>query len=102
MIGFTEEDHKAFKSMILKERNQILMDIKKIVYSLNVNIVIKLPLIIIFKILTIDSINTNKQFFMDQVYNIIHCEEMIQMRFEELFYSIYPKGKDTAGGGVSP
>ena len=100
MIGITEEDHKAFNRLKEKEKKQILMDIRKILYSLNLNCAIKLPFIMIFKILTIDSINNNKQFLMDQVYNVLHGEELIQIRFDELFYTIYPEGKDT--GGVNP
>ena len=51
-----------------------------------------MPNMMLTKEITIDAAN-NEQFFMDQAHNFLHAIELIRIRLDEFFYSIFPQGK---------
>ena len=68
-ISLTEEDAKSIQSMKKRDREQIFMDLRKLIFPLHVNIETPFPRIFLSKEITLDSISTNKQFLIDEVYN---------------------------------
>ena len=94
-ISLTEEDAKSIQSMKKRDREQIFMDLRKLVFPLHVNIETPFPRIFLFKEITFDSISTNKQFLIDEVYNFRNAMELVKIRFDELYYSFYPEGSRT-------
>ena len=94
-ISLTKEDAKSMQSMKKRDREQIFMDLRKLVFPLHVNIETPFPRIFLFKEITIDSISTNKQFLIDEVYNFRNAMELVKIRFDELYYSFYPEGSRT-------
>ena len=91
-ISLTEEDAKSIQSMKKRDREQIFMDLRKLVFPLHVNIETPFPRIFLYKEITFDSISTNKQFLIDEVYNFRNAMELVKIRFDELYYSFYPEG----------
>src|SRR5215203_2856698 len=83
-ISLTEEDAKSIQSMKKRDREQIFMDLRKLIFPLHVNI--ETPF---------DSVSTNKQFLIDEVYNFRNAMELVKIRFDELYYSFYPEGSRT-------
>jgi hypothetical protein len=94
-ISLTEEDAKSIQSMKKRDREQIFMDLRKLIFPLHVNIETPFPRIFLYKEITLDSISTNKQFLIDEVYNFRNAMELIKIRFDELYYSFYPEGSRT-------
>ena len=94
-ISLTEEDAKSIQSMKKRDREQIFMDLRKLVFPLHVNIETPFPRIFLYKEITFDSISTNKQFLIDEVYNFRNAMELVKIRFDELYYSFYPEGSRT-------
>ena len=94
-ISLTEEDAKSMQSMKKRDREQIFMDLRKLVFPLHVNIETPFPRIFLYKEITFDSISTNKQFLIDEVYNFRNAMELVKIRFDELYYSFYPEGSRT-------
>src|SRR5687768_4017075 len=74
------------------QHEQLFMDLRKIIYPLNVDFEIQMPNMMLTKEITIDAAN-NEQFFMDQAHNFLHAIELIRIRLDEFFYSIFPQGK---------
>jgi hypothetical protein len=68
------------------------MNLRKVVYPLNVDFEIDLPRFMLTKEITMDSVS-NEQFFMDQIHNFLHVIELIRITFDEFFFSMFPKGK---------
>lgn len=94
-ISLTEEDAKSIQSMKKRDREQIFMDLRKSVFPLHVNIETPFPRIFLYKEITFNSISTNKQFLIDEVYNFRNAMELVKIRFDELYYSFYPEGSRT-------
>ena len=94
-ISLNEEDAKSIQSMKKRDREQIFMDLRKLVFPLHVNIETPFPRIFLHKEITFDSISTNKQFLIDEVYNFRNAMELVKIRFDELYYSFYPEGSRT-------
>jgi hypothetical protein len=94
-ISINEEDAKSIQSMKKRDREQIFMDLRKLVFPLHVNIETPFPRIFLYKEITFDSISTNKQFLIDEVYNFRNAMELVKIRFDELYYSFYPEGSRT-------
>ena len=94
-ISLNEEDAKSIQSMKKRDREQIFMDLRKLVFPLHVNIETPFPRIFLYKEITFDSISTNKQFLIDEVYNFRNAMELVKIRFDELYYSFYPEGSRT-------
>jgi hypothetical protein len=94
-ISLTEEDAKSIQSMKKRDREQIFMNLRKLVFPLHVNIETPFPRIFLYKEITFDSISTNKQFLIDEVYNFRNAMELVKIRFDELYYSFYPEGSRT-------
>ena len=94
-ISITEEDAKSIQSMKKRDREQIFMDLRKLIFPLHVNIETPFPRIFLYKEITFDSISTNKQFLIDEVYNFRNAMELVKIRFDELYYSFYPEGSRT-------
>ena len=94
-ISLTEEDAKSIQSMKKRDREQIFMDLRKLVFPLHVNIETPFPRIFLYKEITFDSISTNKQFLIDEVYNFRNAMELVKIRFDELYYAFYPEGSRT-------
>ena len=94
-ISLTEEDAKSIQSMKKRDREQIFMDLRKLIFPLHVNIETPFPRIFLYKEITFDSISTNKQFLIDEVYNFRNAMELVKIRFDELYYSFYPEGSRT-------
>ena len=51
-----------------RDREQIFMDLRKLIFPLHVNIETPFPRIFLYKEITFDPISTNKQFLIDEVY----------------------------------
>jgi hypothetical protein len=94
-ISLTEEDAKSIQSMKKRDREQIFMDLRKLIFPLHVNIETPFPRIFLYKEITFDSISTNKQFLIDEVYNFRNAMELVKIRFDEIYYSFYPEGSRT-------
>jgi hypothetical protein len=94
-ISLNEEDAKSIQSMKKRDREQIFMDLRKLVFPLHVNIETPFPRIFLYKEITFDSISTNKQFLIDEVYNFRNAMELVKIRFDELYYAFYPEGSRT-------
>ena len=94
-ISLTEEDAKSIQSMKKRDREQIFMDLRKLIFPLHVNIETPFPRIFLYKEITFDSISTNKQFLIDEVYNFRNAMELVKIRFDELYYAFYPEGSRT-------
>jgi hypothetical protein len=94
-IGFIPKDQMALNSLEntnKAQHEQLFMDLRKIIYPLNVNFEIQMPNIMLTKEITIDTAN-NEQFFMDQAHNFLHAIELIRIRLDEFFYSMFPQDK---------
>ncbi|MGI0050643.1 MAG: DUF2299 family protein [Nitrososphaeraceae archaeon] len=94
-ISLTEEDAKSIQTMKKRDREQIFMDLRKLVFPLHVNIETPFPRIFLYREIIFDSISTNKQFLIDEVYNFRNAMELVKIRFDELYYSFYPEGSRT-------
>ena len=94
-ISLTEEDAKSIQSMKKRDREQIFMDLRKLIFPLHVNIETPFPRIFLYKEITLDSISNNKQFLIDEIYNFRNAMELVKIRFDELYYSFYPEGSRT-------
>lgn len=94
-ISLTEEDAKSIQSMKKRDREQIFMDLRKLIFPLHVNIETPFPRIFLYKEITLESVSTNKQFLIDEVYNFRNAMELVKIRFDELYYSFYPEGSRT-------
>lgn len=100
-MGFTPKDQMALNSLenVNKAKHeQLFMDLRKIIYPLNVDFEIQMPNMMLTKEITIDAAN-DEQFFMDQAHNFLHAIELIRIRFDEFFYSIFPQGISKDGEG---
>ena len=94
-MGFMPKDQIALNSLEntnKAQHEQLFMDLRKIIYPLNVDFEIQMPNMMLTKEITIDAAN-NEQFFMDQAHNFLHAIELIRIRLDEFFYSIFPQGK---------
>ena len=94
-MGFMPIDQMALNSLENTNKvqhEQLFMDLRKIIYPLNVDFEIQMPNMMLTKEITIDAAN-NEQFFMDQAHNFLHAIELIRIRLDEFFYSIFPQGK---------
>jgi hypothetical protein len=91
-IILTEEDIKSINSLRKKEQQQVYIDIHRFVYFLNINCDTQFPQIVVHKLIFIESLK-NKQFFFDSVFSLLHAMVVVESRFEELYYSLFPEGK---------
>jgi len=101
-LKFSQGDHNALKSFEKKDKKnseQLFMDLRKITYSLNIDIELKLPLIQLTRELTLEYAK-NEQFFIDEVHNFLHAIELIRIRFDEFFYAMFPKGRPKNTHGI--
>jgi hypothetical protein len=87
-MSLNKEDAKSLKGMKNKDFQQIFMDIRKLVYSLRVNVEVRYPQIFLFKEITIDAISNNKQFLIDELYNFRNTMELVEIRIDELYYHL--------------
>jgi hypothetical protein len=94
-ISLTKEDTQSIQAMKKRDREQIFMDLRKLIFPLHVNIETPFPRIFLYREITLDSISTNKQFLIDEVYNFRNAMELVKIRFDELYYSFYPEGSRT-------
>ena len=94
-ISLTQEDTQSIQAMKKRDREQIFMDLRKLIFPLHVNIETPFPRIFLYREITLDSISTNKQFLIDEVYNFRNAMELVKIRFDELYYSFYPEGSRT-------
>ncbi len=83
---------KSLETVNKAQHEQLFMDLRKLIYSLNIDFEIQMPNIILTKEITIDAAN-DEQFFIDQAHNFLHAIELIRIRLDEFFYSIFPQGK---------
>jgi hypothetical protein len=93
-IILTDEDIKSINRLRKKEQQQVYIDIHRFVYFLNINCDTQFPQIVVHKLIFIDSLN-DKQFFFDSVFALLHAMVVVESRFEELYYSLFPEGKKT-------
>jgi hypothetical protein len=91
-IILTEQDIKSINRLRKKEQQQVYIDIHRFVYFLNVNCDTQFPQIVVHKLIFIDSLK-NKQYFFDSVFALLHAMVVVESRFEELYYSLFPEGK---------
>jgi hypothetical protein len=68
----------SFENTNKAQHEQLFMDLRKIIYPLNVEFEIQMPNIMLTKEITIDTAN-NEQFFMDQAHNFLHSIELIRI-----------------------
>jgi hypothetical protein len=92
-IILTDEDMKSINRLRKKEQQQVYIDIHRFVYFLNVNCDTQFPQIVVHKLIFIDSLK-DKQFFFDSVFALLHAMVIVESRFEELYYSLFPEGKE--------
>jgi hypothetical protein len=90
-MDLPEEIQKAINALVERDQQQIYMDIRKLVYPLNINCDTRFPRITLHKLIFIDSLK-EKQFFFDCVFNLINAMQLISATFDETYYSLYPKG----------
>jgi hypothetical protein len=90
-IILTAEDIKSINRLRKKEQQQVYIDIHRFVYFLNVNCDTRFPEIVVHKLIFIDSLK-DKQFFFDSVFALLHAMVVVESRFEELYYSLFPEG----------
>ena len=90
-IILTDEDIKSINRLRKKEQQQVYIDIHRFVYFLNVNCDTQFPQILVHKLIFIDSL-MHKQFFFDSVFALLHAMVIVESRFEELYYSLFPEG----------
>jgi hypothetical protein len=93
-IILTDEDIKSINRLRKREQQQVYIDIHRFVYFLNINCDTQFPQIVVHKLIFIDSLN-DKQFFFDSVFALLHAMVVVESRFEELYYSLFPEGKRT-------
>ena len=99
-MEFMPKDQMALNSLANVNKiqhEQLFMDLRKIIYRLNIDFEIQMPNMMLTKEITIDSAN-NEQFFIDQAHNFLHAIELIRIRLDEFFYSIFPQGKPKEEG----
>lgn len=77
----------ALKDEVKKQ--QFYMDIKRMAFSLGFHCDTNFPNIEIHRNIFIDSLN-NKQFFFDCIFGLVHILELVHMRLDEFYYSIFP------------
>ena len=83
---------KSLETVNKAQHEQLFMDLRKLIYPLNIDFEIQIPNIMLTKEITIDAAN-DEQFFIDQVHNFLHAIELIRIRLDEFFYTIFPQGK---------
>ena len=83
---------KSLENVNKAQHEQLFMYLRKIIYPLNVDLEIQIPNIMLTKEITIESAN-NEQYFIDQAHNFLHAIELIRIRLDEFFYTIFPQGK---------
>ena len=91
-IILTDQDIRSINRLRKKEQQQVYIDIHRFVYFLNVNCDTQFPQIVVHKLIFIDSLR-NKQFFFDSVFALLHAMVVVESRFEELYYTLFPEGK---------
>jgi hypothetical protein len=94
-MRFMPKDQLALKSLETvnkAQHEQLFMDLRKIIYPLNIDFEIQMPNIMLTKEITIDAAN-DEQFFIDQTHNFLHAIELIRIRLDEFFYAIFPQGR---------
>jgi hypothetical protein len=91
-IILTEENIKSINCLRKKEQQQVYIDIHRFVYFLNVNCDTRFPEIVVHKLIFIDSLK-DKQLFFDSIFALLHAMVVVESRFEELYYSLFPDGK---------
>ena len=83
---------KSLETVNKAQHEQLFMDLRKIIYPLNIDFEIQMPNIMLTKEITIDAAN-DEQFFIDQAHNFLHAIELIRIRLDEFFYTIFPRGR---------
>ena len=83
---------KSLETVNKAQHEQLFMDLRKIIYPLNIDFEIQMPNIMLTKEITIDAAN-DEQFFIDQAHNFLHAIELIRIRLDEFFYTIFPQGR---------
>lgn len=98
-IALTTLDEDSLNTMPKGTKEQVYMDIRKYIFPLQINIYTASGIELI-KWLTIDSACNNKQFFMDQLFNFRNAMELVRIRFDELYYYLWPHGKSENEYGI--
>jgi hypothetical protein len=91
IIALPEEVSKSIeKGMKRREREQIYIDIDRLIFSLNLNCDFKSPRIYLHRLVFIDALK-DKQFFFDSVFNLIHAMMLVEGKIDELINRFFPK-----------
>lgn len=91
-IAIEESDHASLMMMRKGERTQILMDLRKYLFPLGVNIEVTLPKFFLYKLVTIDALENNKNYFVEQLFNFRNAVELLKIRIDEAFFQENPDG----------
>ena len=91
-VALEEGDHASLMMMRKGERTQILMDLRKYVFPLRVNLEVSLPRFFLYKLVTIDALKDNKNYFVEQVFNFRNAAELLKIRIDEAFFEENPDG----------
>lgn len=85
-----EEMAKSVDSLRRKEQQQIYIDLRKMIYPLDIQFQLNFPQIILLRVIFIDDLK--KQFFFDSISHLLNARQLIEMRFDEEYYKMFPDG----------
>lgn len=91
-VGIEESDYQSLMALRKGERTQILMDMRKYVFPLGVSLEVKLPTFFLYKLIGLDSIRDDKNYFVGQIYNFRNAMELAKIRIDETFFRENPDG----------
>lgn len=96
-LRFEDSIIKSISSLPQGEREQLFMNIRKLIYPLFVNLEMRWPnMILLLKELTFESVKNNEQFFIDQVRNFRNAIELVKINFDEKHFALFPQGKKSS------
>lgn len=78
------------KVMKKSEKDQIFIDIDRMLFPLSLSCDFKFPQIYMHKLIFIDALK-DKQFFFDSVYSLVHGLMLVEGKFDELINRFLPK-----------
>jgi len=93
-IQFDEMFTKSLDMTRWRERQQIFINFRKVIYPLGINLESNKQIggIILHKTVFYASLN-NKQYFFDSIYNMINAMQLVNAVFDEFRNSLFPEGE---------
>jgi len=91
IMGFSDQDKKSIEGLKNKDQQQIFIDIRKLVYPLNINCDTRFPTTTLHKLIFIDSLR-QKQYFFYSVFALVNAMQLASARIDEVRNLFYPEG----------